>query len=156
GTVRNALPTQPSTVSRAATRPLPSPSIADSSLTPSTTLSSAHNQSVNGRALPSVPGSNPFKGQQKSVAAEPSKETVRNSMPSGPPSEVQESDEIAMLEGVIIPAINSLTTRIPNDHARLALVRLRQAFEEAEREIPGVTSAFVLEIVENVEPVEEN
>ena len=30
-------------------------------------------------------------------------------MPSGPPSEVQESDEIAMLEGVIIPAINSVS-----------------------------------------------
>ncbi len=39
-------------------------------------------------------------------------------------------------------------TRIPNDHARDALTKLRQAFEEAEREIPGVTSAFVLEIVE--------
>jgi serine/threonine-protein kinase 24/25/MST4 len=34
------------------------------------------------------------------------------------------------------------------------LVRLRQAFEDAEREIPGLTSAFVLEIIENVEPVD--
>jgi serine/threonine-protein kinase 24/25/MST4 len=36
------------------------------------------------------------------------------------------------------------------------LDRLRQAFEAAERQIPGVTSAFVLEIVENVEQVDEN
>jgi serine/threonine-protein kinase 24/25/MST4 len=48
-----------------------------------------------------------------------------------------------------------LMTRIPNDHARHALTRLKRAFEEAEREIPGVASAFVLEIVENVEQVEE-
>jgi serine/threonine-protein kinase 24/25/MST4 len=33
---------------------------------------------------------------------------------------------------------------------------LRQAFEEAERVIPGVTSALVLEIVENVEQVDEH
>lgn len=46
--------------------------------------------------------------------------------------------------------------RIPNDHAKHALTRLRLAFEEAEREIPGVTSAFVLEIIENVEPVEDH
>ena len=46
--------------------------------------------------------------------------------------------------------------RIPNDHARYALSRLRKAFEEAEREIPGVASAFVLEIVESVEQVEEH
>jgi serine/threonine-protein kinase 24/25/MST4 len=45
--------------------------------------------------------------------------------------------------------------RIPNDHARHALTRLREAFEEAELAIPGVTSALVLEIVENVEQVDE-
>lgn len=45
--------------------------------------------------------------------------------------------------------------RIPNDHARYALTRLREAFEEAENAIPGVTSALVLEIVENVEQVDD-
>lgn len=49
-----------------------------------------------------------------------------------------------------------LAARIPNDEAaRVVLERLRSAFEAAERQIPGVTSAFVLEIVENVEQVDE-
>ena len=52
--------------------------------------------------------------------------------------------------------VRQLAARIPNDHARYALARLRHAFEEAEREIPGVTSAFVLEIVENVEQVDDH
>ncbi|ODN72917.1 hypothetical protein L202_08333 [Cryptococcus amylolentus CBS 6039] len=67
-----------------------------------------------------------------------------------------EGDEEVMLEGVIIPAISNLATRVPNDYARATLARLREAFIEAERSIPGVTSAFVLEIVENVEQVEEH
>lgn len=49
-----------------------------------------------------------------------------------------------------------LATRVPNDPARATLDRLRDAFIEAERSIPGVTSAFVLEIVENVEQIEEH
>jgi len=50
-----------------------------------------------------------------------------------------------------------LTARIPNDEAaRVVLERLQQAFEAAERQIPGVTSAFVLEIIENVEQVDEH
>lgn len=44
--------------------------------------------------------------------------------------------------------------RIPNDIARSVLERCRNAFIEAERAIPGVSSAFVLEIVENVEQVD--
>ena len=108
GTVRNALPTQPSTVSRATTRPLPNPSITDLSQTPSITQSVPHNPSVNGRALPSVPESSSALTQQRPVAAEPPQETVRNSMGSAPPPEVQDDDE-AMLEGVIIPAINSVS-----------------------------------------------
>jgi serine/threonine-protein kinase 24/25/MST4 len=36
------------------------------------------------------------------------------------------------------------------------LERLRQAFDSCERQIPGVTSAFVLEIIENVEQVDEH
>lgn len=81
-----------------------------------------------------------------------------------------EPEEDLMLEGVILPALSSvsfrpkvraradltqLMDRIPNDQARYALTRLRQAFEEAENAIPGVTSALVLEIVENVEQVDE-
>ena len=46
--------------------------------------------------------------------------------------------------------------RIPNDHARHSLLRLKRAFEEAEQEIPGVVSALILEILENVEQVEEH
>ncbi|BEJ17539.1 hypothetical protein CspHIS471_0609400 [Cutaneotrichosporon sp. HIS471] len=68
-----------------------------------------------------------------------------------------DDDEDSMLDNVIVPAIGSLVARIPNDEAaRVVLDRLRQAFEAAERQIPGVTSAFVLEIVENVEQVDES
>ena len=49
-----------------------------------------------------------------------------------------------------------LQARLPNDAARDTLTRLREAFEVAEAAIPGMTSAFVLEIVENVEQVDEN
>jgi serine/threonine-protein kinase 24/25/MST4 len=94
----------------------------------------------------------------------------------------EEGDEDLMLEGVIVPAINKvgdssfvlsivrlaiegqdwlfktdipqLIQRIPNDQARHALNQLKLAFEAAEQEIPGVTSALVLEIVDNVEQVE--
>ncbi|OWZ65450.1 hypothetical protein AYX15_03050 [Cryptococcus neoformans] len=68
----------------------------------------------------------------------------------------ENGDEDVMLEGVIIPALSNLATRVPNDHARATLDRLRRAFVEAERSIPGVTSAFVLEIVENVEQTEQH
>ena len=76
-------------------------------------------------------------------------------------------DDDAMLDGVIIPAIESvsnpasekltkqLSLRVPNNEARQALHNLRQAFEEAERLIPGVTGALVSEIVESVEQVEQ-
>ncbi|WVN89940.1 uncharacterized protein L203_105170 [Cryptococcus depauperatus CBS 7841] len=69
---------------------------------------------------------------------------------------MEDGDEDVMLEGVIIPAISNLANRVPNDYARATLARLKEAFIEAERHIPGVTSAFVLEIVENVEQVEEH
>ncbi|AAW44662.1 hypothetical protein CNBG1910 [Cryptococcus deneoformans B-3501A] len=99
--------------------------------------------------------------------------TVRGAMvspraPAPAPSQVQpprhhhdeqleeNGDDDVMLEGVIIPALSNLATRVPNDHARATLDRLRDAFIEAERSIPGVTSAFVLEIVENVEQIEEH
>jgi len=47
-------------------------------------------------------------------------------------------------------------SRIPDAVARRVLERCREAFIEAERLIPGVSSAFVLEIVENVEQVDEH
>lgn len=56
---------------------------------------------------------------------------------------------------LVAKLICQLMERIPQDHARYALTRLREAFEEAENAIPGVTSALVLEIVENVEQVDE-
>lgn len=49
-----------------------------------------------------------------------------------------------------------LQARLPNNAARDTLTRLREAFEVAEAAIPGMTSAFVLEIVENVEQVDES
>jgi hypothetical protein len=82
-----------------------------------------------------------------------------------------------MLDSVIIPALDSvslgdvgmgfalrfstlvvsqLSLRVPNNEARQALVRLRLAFEEAERLIPGVTCALVAEIVEGVEQVDDD
>ena len=90
----------------------------------------------------------------------------------------EEVEEDGMWESVSIPAIASvslqpnciglhaqhrlgklmrqLQARLPNDAARDTLTRLREAFEVAEAAIPGMTSAFVLEIVENVEQVDEH
>lgn len=83
-----------------------------------------------------------------------------------------EQGDAAMLDAVILPAIDSvraipqicatmltgdkLMGRVPNDHARMKLDQLRRAFAEAEQAIPGVTAALVLEIVENVEQVDEH
>ncbi|OCF43812.1 STE/STE20/YSK protein kinase [Kwoniella heveanensis CBS 569] len=190
GTVRNALPAQPGTVSRATGRPISTGAggkPTSASPAPRTDLP----PSISGRGLPTVPSSSsqatiiPFESGH-----EPAFQTIRNALPQGVqqhsplahplhqlPREQQqiaqqqqqqqqqseispvhpheeENDEDVMLEGVIVPAINSLATRVPNDHAREALARLRQAFIEAERSIPGVASAFVLEIVENVEQVD--
>ncbi|OCF62184.1 STE/STE20/YSK protein kinase [Kwoniella mangroviensis CBS 10435] len=167
GTVRNALPpqpTQPSTVSRATGRPLP-PSSGGTPTSAATPTKNDLPPSINGRALPTLP---PSASQATIIGSdpEPAYQTIRNALPQGPPphqhsQQVQqvhedEGDEDVMLEGVIVPAINSLATRVPNDHAREALARLRQAFIEAERSIPGVTSAFVLEVVESVEQVEDH
>ncbi|WWC73737.1 uncharacterized protein I206_107709 [Kwoniella pini CBS 10737] len=171
GTVRNALPPQPGTVSRSTGRQIPTGSGRPVSATPT---KPDLPPSMNGRALPTVP---PSASQATIVRSEPEPafQTIRNALPQGPtPHSHQqqqphqqsqqyvqqvpehENDDDVMLEGVIIPAINNLATRVPNDHAREALARLRQAFIEAERSIPGVTSAFVLEIVESVEPVEDH
>ncbi len=78
-----------------------------------------------------------------------------------------------MLDSVIIPALDSvsvenlsnpistdpplrqLSLRVPNNEARQSLVKLRLAFEEAERLIPGISCALVAEIVEAVEPAQE-
>ncbi|WWD04556.1 hypothetical protein V865_002626 [Kwoniella europaea PYCC6329] len=168
GTVRNALPsqpTQPSTVSRATGRPLP-PSSGGTPTSATTPTKNDLPPSINGRALPTLP---PSASQATIIGSdpEPAYQTIRNALPQGvPPPHQQtqhvqqvhedEGDEDVMLEGVIVPAINSLATRVPNDHAREALARLRQAFIEAERSIPGVTSAFVLEVVESVEQVEDH
>ncbi len=51
--------------------------------------------------------------------------------------------------------MQQLMDRVPSREAQMALIRLRQAFEAAEKEIPGLTSALVLDIVESVEQVEE-
>ncbi|GHJ86649.1 hypothetical protein NliqN6_3051 [Naganishia liquefaciens] len=59
-----------------------------------------------------------------------------------------------ILNSVIIPAIESLAMRVPNNEARRALVQLRLAFEEAERLMPGVSVSLVADIVEGVEPFE--
>ncbi|KAL7414031.1 hypothetical protein BDY24DRAFT_43941 [Mrakia frigida] len=60
-------------------------------------------------------------------------------------------DSRAILEDVVVPVIESISQRVPNSEARQVLANLRLAFEEAERIIPGVTSALVSEICENVE-----
>lgn len=81
-------------------------------------------------------------------------------MPPAPeyydPAYDQREEDDSMLENVIIPAIGNIAARLPHDEAaRTVLDRLQQAFEGAERQIPGVTSAFVLEILENVEQVDD-
>ncbi|KAK8849637.1 hypothetical protein IAR55_004972 [Kwoniella newhampshirensis] len=178
GTVRNALPPQSQgTVSRATGRPFPpSDSMAGARKSPITTASRAparvpeSNQppSINGRALPTLPSSASQTTIPPPEAAQLAYPTVRNAVLEAPgpvatqpsashgPTHEDDGDEDVMLEGVIVPALNNLATRVPNDHARAALARLRQAFIDAERSIPGVTSAFVLEIVENVEQVEDH
>ncbi|KAJ9110768.1 hypothetical protein QFC20_002809 [Naganishia adeliensis] len=66
------------------------------------------------------------------------------------PGEVGMDDVI--LDTVIIPAIESLSMRVPNNEARQALMQLRLAFEEAERLVPGISVSLVAEIMEGVEP----
>ncbi|GFZ52351.1 non-specific serine/threonine protein kinase [Saitozyma sp. JCM 24511] len=169
GTVRNAMP---STVSRG-TRPLPQQPLGPSASVSSRSTLVTSSPSMNNRSLPPPPGSSPAERFQTVRAAppepghpsshqmphqyepEPEPEPEPEGQTQGDGYE-QASDDTMMLEGVIFPAIDNLTVRVPNDHARYALSRLRQAFEEAERIIPGVTSALVLEIVENVEQVDEN
>ncbi|KAK1923555.1 kinase-like domain-containing protein [Papiliotrema laurentii] len=140
GTVRNAM----ATVSRGTvSRPLPDPASMASNPRANPT------PSLSGRALPSLPS-----GVTAPIATvnkpQPS-ETMRHA----PEPEHHEEEEDQMLEGVIVPAINGLAARIPNDHARFTLDRLREAFADAEKAIPGVTSALVLEILDNVEQVDE-
>ncbi|BEI80642.1 hypothetical protein CcaverHIS002_0111710 [Cutaneotrichosporon cavernicola] len=162
GTIRNALP---ATVSRAS-RPLPEPGAMPSAPSPVLAGSMSSQQQ-----MPYQP-----------PGIEYYSDTMQRAPPAGslhaiPPAHLDhmdhlqqaqhmpphlmpdplDDDEDSMLDNVIVPAIGSLVARIPNDEAaRVVLDRLRQAFEAAERQIPGVTSAFVLEIVENVEQVDES
>ncbi|ORY34817.1 hypothetical protein BCR39DRAFT_514941 [Naematelia encephala] len=144
GTVRNALPQPPTSIHQQPPTSLPQPA-ASLRQQPPPLPQPPTSLPQNSAGLPQPPAT--ISRSTKPVErVEP--QTIRH-------APVPEPEEDQMLEGVILPAISSLATRIPNDHARFALDRLRQAFEDAEREIPGVTSAFVLEIVENVEQVHE-
>lgn len=46
--------------------------------------------------------------------------------------------------------------RVPNNEARQALMSLRVAFEEAERLVPGISVSLVAEIMEGVEPFNDD
>jgi len=80
---------------------------------------------------------------------------------------VPHSEADSILGAVVIPAIDSvspwnyclsdaeaclqLVPRVSSERGHFALDRLRQAFAQAESEIPGITSAFVLEIMQVVD-----
>jgi len=55
-----------------------------------------------------------------------------------------------MLNTVVIPAMATLFPRISNDEGRRVLVRLQEAFIEAERTIPGLTFELVQEITRSM------
>ncbi|CED83411.1 pkinase-domain-containing protein [Phaffia rhodozyma] len=72
--------------------------------------------------------------------------------------EEEMSDSKAILMDVVCPVIDMIASKINDPDARQALEVLRRAFENAERIIPGVTSAIVAEVCDNVEqadPVED-
>jgi len=55
-----------------------------------------------------------------------------------------------MLNTVVIPAMATLFPRISNDEGRRVLVRLQEAFIDAERTIPGLTFELVQEITRSM------
>ncbi|KAL1408251.1 hypothetical protein Q8F55_005057 [Vanrija albida] len=179
GTVRHNLP---ATVSRAS-RPLPTPGEPPIQEVPAAIVTapveppSGHHSGTMYRAPPRPPPTEQLQQQvlhqppgpppvQQVQQAQLAQQVQQQQQYLPPPSHVAppqahdhllDEEEDGMLENVIVPAIASLTARVPNDQAaKVVLDRLRQAFEAAERQIPGVTSAFVLEIVENVEQVDEH
>ncbi|KZT56130.1 Pkinase-domain-containing protein [Calocera cornea HHB12733] len=65
----------------------------------------------------------------------------------------EETDpEGLMLNTVVIPAMATLFPRISNDDGRRVLVKLQEAFIEAERTIPGLTFELVQEITRSMNP----
>jgi serine/threonine-protein kinase 24/25/MST4 len=67
----------------------------------------------------------------------------------------EEQDEEGILDTVVIPVLDSIYNRITNQEARKAVYKLRLAIEEAEGAVPGLMNVFVSELVESVEPIEE-
>ncbi|KZO94104.1 Pkinase-domain-containing protein [Calocera viscosa TUFC12733] len=63
----------------------------------------------------------------------------------------EETDpEGLMLNTVVIPAMGTLFPRISNDDGRRVLVKLQEAFIDAERTIPGLTFELVQEITRSM------
>jgi len=55
-----------------------------------------------------------------------------------------------MLNTVVIPSMSTLFPRISNEEGRRALMKLQEAFVEAERVIPGLTFELVQEITRSM------
>ena len=110
GTVRNALPPQTATMSRAS-RPLPNLSFLSSSRASSSTESTIQTPSANGRGLPSLPSSAAASSKQQMISRptnEVTYETVRHSLPVAQNQE-SDADDDQMLDGVILPALNNVS-----------------------------------------------
>ncbi|KAJ9097253.1 hypothetical protein QFC21_004922 [Naganishia friedmannii] len=95
----------------------------------------------------------PINDQKSSITPVVQQSTKSNIVPPAP-GDVGMDDLI--LDSVIIPAIESLSLRVPNNEARQALMSLRVAFEEAERLVPGISVSLVAEIMEGVEPFNDD
>ncbi|EJU02827.1 Pkinase-domain-containing protein [Dacryopinax primogenitus] len=69
----------------------------------------------------------------------------------------EESDpDGLMLDTVVLPAMATLFPRISNDEGRRALVKLQDAFIEAERTIPGLTFELIGEITRSINQVDRD
>ena len=52
--------------------------------------------------------------------------------------------------------IQQIHNRLTNVQARNAILKLRRAIEEAERDVPGLMNVFISEVVDSVEPEPED
>lgn len=62
------------------------------------------------------------------------------------------SSFLFMLGTAIKICFGQIHDRVSNVTAQAAILRLRRAIQEAEREVPGLINVFISEIVDSVEP----
>lgn len=159
GTVRNAVPAGPATVSKA--RPLPGAPL-DIPAERASLETPTDNTPTPTKADPRASASQSFatvRHAPNAVQAPSPRQPLQASRPApAPPApqpepQADETTEAGVFEYILEPSFKSIVARAPAN-AKTVIDQLRQMFDEAEDAVPGLSEAFVREILARVDQEE--